>query len=70
MASYFALGIFLMYHASQIFVIHESHEDDDERMFCFTFPSHHSLATMITPRQFLSPHSGFLSLPSSSKTLG
>lgn len=38
MASYFALGIFLMYHASQIFVIHESHEDDDERMFCFTFP--------------------------------
>ena len=40
MASYFALGIFLMYHASQIFVIHESHEeDDDERMFCFTFPS-------------------------------
>ena len=38
MASYFALGIFLMYHASQIFVIHESHEDDDGRMFCFTFP--------------------------------
>ena len=39
MASYFAPGIFLMYHASQIFVIHESHEDDDGRMFCFTFPA-------------------------------
>ena len=37
MASYFAPGIFLMYHASQIFVIHESHEDDDER--CFVSPA-------------------------------
>ena len=26
-----------MYHASQIFVIHESHEDDDER--CFVSPA-------------------------------